>query len=75
MSRGAKGEQESEQRITLSREELMRPTTAADATVRTLINAIPDNRLRELFLELALAAIAVPAVKEPKPARAQRTPP
>lgn len=46
----------------------MRPTTAADATVRTLINAIPDNRLRELFLELALAAIAVPAVKEPKPA-------
>jgi hypothetical protein len=33
-----------------------------------LIAAIPDNRLRELFLELALAALAVPAVEEPRPA-------
>ena len=42
----------------------MRPTIAADATVRALIAAIPDDRLRELFLELALAALAVPAVVE-----------
>ena len=48
----------------------MRPTIAAADTVRTLIAAIPDDRLRELFLELALAALAVPAVEEPKPARA-----
>jgi len=46
----------------------MRPTIAADATVRALIAAVPDNRLRELFLELALAALSVPAVEEPKPA-------
>jgi hypothetical protein len=46
----------------------MRPNIAADATVRALIAAIPDNRLRELFLELALAALAVPAVEAPKPA-------
>ena len=44
----------------------MRPTNEAAKTVRTLISAIPDNRLRELFLELALAALAVPAVEEPK---------
>jgi hypothetical protein len=42
----------------------MRPTIAADVTVRALIAAIPDDRLRELFLELALAALAVPAVVE-----------
>ena len=46
----------------------MRPTIAADATVRALIAAVPDDRLRELFLELALAALAIPAVEEPKPA-------
>ena len=46
----------------------MRPTTTAADTIRTLIAAVPDDRLRELFLELALAALAVPAVEEPKPA-------
>lgn len=46
----------------------MRPHPAAATTVRALIAAVPDNRLRELFLELALAALAVPAVEEPKPA-------
>ena len=46
----------------------MRPNPAAADTIRTLIAAVPDDRLRELFLELALAALAVPAVEEPKPA-------
>jgi hypothetical protein len=46
----------------------MRPTIAAADTIRTLIAAVPDDRLRELFLEFALAALAVPAVEEPKPA-------
>jgi hypothetical protein len=46
----------------------MRPTTAAADTVRSLIAAIPDDRLRELFLELALAALAVPPSEDPKPA-------
>ena len=46
----------------------MRPTTAAADTIRTLIAAVPDERLRELFLELALATLAVPAVEAPKPA-------
>jgi hypothetical protein len=46
----------------------MRPHPAAADTIRTLIAAIPDDRLRELFIELALAALAVPAVEEPKPA-------
>jgi hypothetical protein len=46
----------------------MRP--AAAITVRALIAAIPDNRLRELFLELALAALANSAAEAPKgPAR------
>jgi hypothetical protein len=44
----------------------MRPTNTAATTVRTLIAAIPNDRLRELFLDLALTALAVPAVKEPK---------
>ena len=47
----------------------MRPTTAAADTIRILIAAVPDDRLRELFLELALAALAVPAADAPKPAR------
>jgi hypothetical protein len=46
----------------------MRPTSAAATTVRALIAAVPDDRLHELFLEFALAALAVPAVEEPKPA-------
>ena len=47
----------------------MRPTTTAADTIRTLIAAVPDERLRELFLDLALTALdAVPAVEEPKPA-------
>jgi hypothetical protein len=46
----------------------MRPTTAAADTIRTLIAAVPDDRLRELFVEFALAALAVPAVAEPKEA-------
>ena len=46
----------------------MRPHPAAADTIRTLIAAVPGDRLRELFLELALAALAVPAVEEPKPA-------
>jgi hypothetical protein len=46
----------------------MRPNPAAADTIRTLIAAVPDDRLRELFLELALAALAVPSVEEPKPA-------
>jgi hypothetical protein len=51
----------------------MRPTTiAADVTVRALIAAIPDDRLRELFLELALAALAVPAVVEKQVPRNDR---
>jgi hypothetical protein len=37
----------------------MRPNPAAADTIRTLIAAVPDERLRELFLELALAALAV----------------
>ena len=45
----------------------MSPPAAAD-TIRTLIAAVPDDRLREIFLELALAALAVPAVEEPRPA-------
>jgi hypothetical protein len=47
----------------------MRPHPAAADTIRTLIAAIPDDRLRELFVELALAALAVPAVEDQKPAR------
>jgi hypothetical protein len=46
----------------------MRTTTAAADTIRTLIAAVPDERLREIFLELALAALAGPAVEQPKPA-------
>jgi hypothetical protein len=46
----------------------MRPNPAAADTIRTLIAAVPDNRLRELFVELALAALAVPASDDPKPA-------
>ena len=46
----------------------MRPHPAAADTIRTLIAAVPDERLRELFVELALAALAVPAVEAPKPA-------
>ena len=46
----------------------MRSNHAAAETIRALISAVPDNRLRELFLELALTALAVPAVEEPKPA-------
>jgi hypothetical protein len=46
----------------------MCPHPAAADTIRTLIAAVPDDRLRELFLEFALAALAVPAVEEPKPA-------
>jgi hypothetical protein len=46
----------------------MRPNPAAADTIRTLIAAVPDDRLREIFLDLALAALAVPAVAEPKPA-------
>jgi hypothetical protein len=46
----------------------MCPHPAAADTIRTLIAAVPDERLRELFLELALAALAVPAVEAPKPA-------
>lgn len=42
----------------------MRP--AAAITVRALIAAVPDERLREIFLDLALAALVVPAVEEPK---------
>jgi hypothetical protein len=44
----------------------MCPQPAAADTIRTLIAAVPDDRLREIFLELALAALAVPAVAEPK---------
>ena len=50
----------------------MCPHPAAADTIRTLIAAVPDERLRELFLELALAALAVPAVEEPKGAALQR---
>ena len=46
----------------------MRPHSAAD-TIRTLVAAVPDDRLRELFLDLALATLAVPFVEEPRPAR------
>src|SRR5262245_36869362 len=46
----------------------MRPSPAAATTVRTLIAAIPDDRLRELFVELALNALAIPASAEPKQA-------
>ena len=46
----------------------MCPHPAAADTLRTLIAAVPDDRLRELFLDLALAALAVPAVEEPKEA-------
>jgi hypothetical protein len=53
----------------------MRPTTAAADTIRTLIAAVPDDRLREIFLDLALAALAVPAVEEPKPAARNGRPP
>lgn len=47
----------------------MRSNPAAADTIRALIAAVPDNRLREIFLELALTALAVPAAEEPKPAR------
>jgi hypothetical protein len=43
----------------------MRPHPAAADTIRTLIAAVPDDRLREIFLDLALAALSVPAVEEP----------
>ena len=46
----------------------MRPNPAAADTIRTLIAAVPDDRLRETLLDLALAALAVPAIEEPKPA-------
>jgi hypothetical protein len=36
----------------------MRPTTAAATTVRALIAAVPDDRLRELFVELAFTTLA-----------------
>jgi hypothetical protein len=38
----------------------MRPQPAAADTT------VPDDRFRELFLDLALAALSVPAVDEPK---------
>jgi hypothetical protein len=41
-------------RIILNTEEPMRASNAATAIVRALIAAIPDDRLRELFIELAL---------------------
>ena len=47
--RGAKRQEESAERITLSREESMRPTAAAADTIRTLIAAVPDDRLRDSF--------------------------
>jgi hypothetical protein len=40
----------------------MRPNPAAN-TIRALLAAIPDDRLREIFLDLALA---IPAIEEPK---------
>jgi hypothetical protein len=46
------------QRIILNTEEPMRSTSAVTATLRALIAAIPDDRLRELFVELALTAFA-----------------
>ena len=48
----------------------MRPTTAAAHTIRTLVAAVPDDRLREIFLALALAALAGPAVEKGNPLRA-----
>ena len=50
----------------------MRPHPAAATTVRTLIAAIPDDRLRELFIELALSTLACPAAATPGRGRGRR---
>jgi hypothetical protein len=46
----------------------MRPHPATADTIRALIAAIPDDRLRELFVELTLAALTVPFSEDPKAA-------
>jgi hypothetical protein len=51
----------------------MRPAAAAAAdTIRALISAIPDDRLRELFIELALRTLACPAAATPGRGRGRR---
>jgi hypothetical protein len=47
----------------------MRASSAAAATLRTLIAAIPDDRLRDLFIGLVLNSLTSPPLRTAQPTR------
>jgi hypothetical protein len=53
----------------------MRASSAAAATLRTLIAAIPDDRLRDLFIGLVLNSLTSPPPRTAQPTSRSAPPP